>query len=282
MADIINLNKALKDELTTLPGVGPAMAERIIAARPFEAIADLQKVSGVGPAMVERLTPLVSITDTRALQEDSDVIYLGEEIDFQPEIPEEGIRETGVPMEEALAEVVEIESKSEEIIPKDKAIIPIQAEKPKKGKPAKTPRPITWGQVLLMSAACSLVAFILAVLLSLGIMGSINNGLRYASVDQARVLDRQAEALDSQIGILLDDIASLRSRIDNLESMSSRISELEAVTEQLNADLTITADIVDGLNAQIEEVTSSAMRFQVFLDGLADLLDNLVEPEEVP
>jgi len=35
MANIVNLNTAQSDELTKLPGVGPAMAERITAARPF-------------------------------------------------------------------------------------------------------------------------------------------------------------------------------------------------------------------------------------------------------
>ena len=46
MANIVNLNTAQSDELTNLPGVGPAMAERIAAARPFEKTDDLLNVRG--------------------------------------------------------------------------------------------------------------------------------------------------------------------------------------------------------------------------------------------
>ena len=60
MANIINLNTARSDEMTKLPGVGPAMAERIAAARPFEKLEDLLNVSGIGPALLERLSPLVT------------------------------------------------------------------------------------------------------------------------------------------------------------------------------------------------------------------------------
>lgn len=61
-------NTASADELAVLPGIGPALARRIIAhrqqhaatqpARPaFLTPADLDTISGIGPATLERLTP---------------------------------------------------------------------------------------------------------------------------------------------------------------------------------------------------------------------------------
>lgn len=62
--DSVNLNTADGTLLQTLPGVGPALSERIIAHResvgPFTSMADLDAVSGIGPAMMEKLEGLVS------------------------------------------------------------------------------------------------------------------------------------------------------------------------------------------------------------------------------
>ena len=55
----LSLNSATLAELDTLPGVGPATAQKIVAARPFNSVDDLLDVSGIGPATLEKLRPLV-------------------------------------------------------------------------------------------------------------------------------------------------------------------------------------------------------------------------------
>lgn len=55
----VSLNSADSWGLQRLPGVGPALAERIIAARPFNSVEELLDVSGIGPATFARLQPLV-------------------------------------------------------------------------------------------------------------------------------------------------------------------------------------------------------------------------------
>lgn len=42
-----------------LPGIGPVLAQRIIAARPFFSVDELLAVRGIGSATLERLRPLV-------------------------------------------------------------------------------------------------------------------------------------------------------------------------------------------------------------------------------
>jgi competence protein ComEA len=62
----VDLNTATAAELDRLPRVGPAMVERIIAARPFRRVEELRRVKGVGAATYRTLAPLVTVTPTAA------------------------------------------------------------------------------------------------------------------------------------------------------------------------------------------------------------------------
>ena len=59
----INLNQADATALATLPGIGPALAGRIIAYRtehgPFKQIEDLKLVRGIGDAIFESIRPYI-------------------------------------------------------------------------------------------------------------------------------------------------------------------------------------------------------------------------------
>lgn len=55
----VSLNRASANSLEGLPGVGPALAARIVAGRPYRSIADLDRVKGIGPKTVAKLAPLI-------------------------------------------------------------------------------------------------------------------------------------------------------------------------------------------------------------------------------
>lgn len=61
----VNLNTATLDELQRLPGVGPKMAERILAYRQengrFKSLSDLDQVKGIGEKRMDKLGPLVTL-----------------------------------------------------------------------------------------------------------------------------------------------------------------------------------------------------------------------------
>ena len=50
----LDLNRATAEDLDAVPGIGPALAQRIVDYRkahgPFKQIEDLREVSGIGPA----------------------------------------------------------------------------------------------------------------------------------------------------------------------------------------------------------------------------------------
>jgi competence ComEA-like helix-hairpin-helix protein len=60
---VVDLNRASAQELRTLPGIGPALAARIVAWRAahgsFRSAGELEKVPGIGSKTATRLRPLV-------------------------------------------------------------------------------------------------------------------------------------------------------------------------------------------------------------------------------
>lgn len=60
----ININTASEAELQLLPGIGPALAARIVEDRarrgPFKSVADLDRVKGIGPETLRKLRPLAT------------------------------------------------------------------------------------------------------------------------------------------------------------------------------------------------------------------------------
>lgn len=61
---LIDVNAAPAESLTMLPGIGPVLAERIVADReangPFRSLDELDRVRGIGPRTIEKLRPLAS------------------------------------------------------------------------------------------------------------------------------------------------------------------------------------------------------------------------------
>jgi competence protein ComEA len=64
-SDAVDVNRADAQALEALPGIGPALARRILESRqrdgPFRTPDDLLRVRGIGPAVLARLKPLVRL-----------------------------------------------------------------------------------------------------------------------------------------------------------------------------------------------------------------------------
>ncbi len=57
----IDVNSATQEELETLPGIGPKLAQAIIDSRPYKEIQDLLEVKGIGEKMLKKFEDLIEV-----------------------------------------------------------------------------------------------------------------------------------------------------------------------------------------------------------------------------
>lgn len=61
---MVDINRAAEEELTTLPGIGASLAQRIVDDRaangPFDTVEDLMRVSGIGEKKFEELRDYIT------------------------------------------------------------------------------------------------------------------------------------------------------------------------------------------------------------------------------
>ena len=63
--NLIDINLATLQELTTIHGIGPVLAAHIIEQRPFEKIEDLERVSGINHIKFLSIAPFVTVSEKK-------------------------------------------------------------------------------------------------------------------------------------------------------------------------------------------------------------------------
>jgi len=194
------------------------------------------------------------------------------------------------PVEEAPAEVLAVEELEPAAVdepvetPQEAPVEEPQAAPVEKAPPA----PASRSQLYWTALISSLLTLILAVVLSLGILSTMNNNnLQYASPAQVNELAARAGSLEAAVETLSGDLASMRKRVDNLEALSGRVTAIEGGLADINTELQAVSGQVEEvstqvgeLSGQMEQVMAQSERFQTFFNGLRELMNQVFVPEE--
>jgi len=58
---VVNINSGTAEELETVPGVGPTLAQIIIADRVYSSVDDLERVPGIGPNNLKGMRSFLTV-----------------------------------------------------------------------------------------------------------------------------------------------------------------------------------------------------------------------------
>jgi hypothetical protein len=116
-------------------------------------------------------------------------------------------------------------------------------------------------------------------LLALLVIGGINGTLDFAQTEAVVSSQAELDRLSIEADTLLSDLEGVRQRLDRLEGLTARMDGVEQAVDDLDTamaeaqrEANALAARADRLEADIGAVRAAADRFNLFLDGMRDLL----------
>ena len=306
-------NEASRDELTALSGIGPALADRLIAARPFESLSKAKEVSGITAKLLDRLVeadpeadspPAVMDQVMEYIQTEdekhTDEVFVEETLtdpvsqyvdeDKDAPVPQDGnvssaearlsdFREAFKEKSQALGDgLTELGAN---VGKRGKATMQSVGEISDKIEQSTKNRGQFW-MILVSSTITALVS----IMLTLAVLGGINGSLKFTTGSQYAVIQREAAQIVSQVDMLRQELDGLRGRVDKLEGFGERTAALEQAQEQLAAEVqTASQQVSDmenqviALNEKITQQEERTQRFDSFSKELQTLLGSLFAPQ---
>jgi competence protein ComEA len=296
----VDINHASLDELSKVPGMGVSLAEKVIAARPFEKVEDLVRVNGIGKKSLVPMLAYLAVEPARAGDAQHSVPPVGAELEpGSGSASKEAQARTDIPVapEKLTPEIVTDDIKPDaRLVENNRAqgatVVPMSTnllvfpgalnhpgESVGNGDPNSSARALPGRSnaftgpsganrsgLNLESAGLmigiGLLSLILGVVFSLGILRLVNGTLSYPNASQFNVIQVKVDSMGGQINSLQQDLDNLRTRIDGLQALSGRLGSVEEKTRAIEDEMKTTRDSITRLQEENKQLKDQVAQLQ--------------------
>jgi len=273
---LVDINTASLRKLITLPGVGRALARRIIDQRPFQSIDDFRQKCRIKDSLWEKLEP--NCTLSSAQKEGNEAVEHTQDEEVMSQSEHAPPFKESQTLEEPSGQVVSIVPLAE---------LPPKNEKSteKESKDQVTASSASWWIALIVGV----IVLCLSIVINIGVLTALNGGLRYVSLSDFVIARQEVDSINERLQEVRSDLGSLQERLDNLQGLSGRMDSLESnridlmnqLAESKNEVKQVQSNIEDvslkvkQLSDQVQETQKQATLFKDFVLGLRKLLETL-------
>lgn len=231
--DKINPNEADQEQLTGLPGVGETLAERIRAARPYQDLEDLSRVSGLGTRGLERIAPYLTFESA------------------------------GEPKEET-------EAKPDREVRAERAdIVRIGPSGDRSGRPSAFTQVLA---ASVLTGLLS-VGLTLGILLAINGTLNMGRHRQVRALDKSiSELEAETEALQRRMTGIDERLGALEGLTARMSAVEEDVGSLQGEVDAAVEDVSRMSQTVSAMERNVRALSARADRFDAFLDGLRDLL----------
>jgi competence ComEA-like helix-hairpin-helix protein len=274
----LDLNTATEKELGKLPGIGPALASRIVRYReedgPFREAAEITKVRGISLAMFQALADKIVAGPVEGKTGAEVAVEEAEEVE---ETPVPAAEAALPPSEEAAEEEGETVGVPKAADVDTPPLPPIEPPPPAaqwmQGARPATRRGVGWGGLLVVG----LLSTLLGALLALLVLFLLNGGTLDFQRATARAIDREVSQLEGQLSELQTQLDEVRQRLGGLEELARRLDETQTALEGAQADIGALQERAGSLQGELDVTSQALAGMRQTLAGLSDDLTSVAE-----
>jgi competence ComEA-like helix-hairpin-helix protein len=136
---------------------------------------------------------------------------------------------------------------------------------------------ITRSQLIWSMIGTAVFSIILTALITLGILSATNDGLRYATVNDAARIENEIALLNDLTTTMKTDIESMKSRLDTLETVASRVTTLETRADDVDNQIEVIQSSIQEISETLLTVQEEIKALQIAAEKSSEFRSGLMQ-----